>query len=135
MCSKQEHLQLRPPMNCAEFRDRFDGFDTGRTLTSFSDPNYSAWCEHFHDCQACGDWGLAARVRRWGHAPEAFPCIHMAYRALETCDQHEDRAECHDLFIEHAATSDAYYLIKGQVRLRIDFCPWCGVKLPEPRRE
>lgn len=119
-------------MDCAEFQALFPTYDTGKAPGGVTSPKFSDWCEHFHDCAACGDWALGERVKRWGHDPRCFPCIHMAYRALETCDQHPDRAECQDLFIEHDEARNTYYLIKGQVRMHIDYCPWCGTPLPRP---
>lgn len=117
-------------MDCAQFRALFAVYDTGKAPGGMSSPAYGAWCDHFHDCDACGEWGLAERVKRWGHDPARYPCVHMAYHALQTCDQHPDRAECHDLFVEHDVERDAYFLIKGQVRLPIRYCPWCGNQLP-----
>ncbi|MGQ0672035.1 MAG: DUF6980 family protein [Hyphomicrobium sp.] len=114
-------------MDCVEFKLRFDGYDTGRAGVTYGDPLHEAWCDHFHNCKACGDWALAKRVMRSGHDPTDYPCIHMAYHATQTCDQHPDRAECHDLFVERGERDGAFYLIKGQVRLKIQHCPWCGV--------
>lgn len=119
-------------MDCTKFRSLFEVYDTGGAPGGVTSAAFGEWCDHFHDCDACGDWALGERVKRWGHDPSGYPCIHMAYRSLETCDQHPDRAECQDLFVEHAPRTNSYYLIKGQVRLVIGFCPWCGVKLPAP---
>lgn len=55
----------------------------------------------------------------------------MAYQSPVICDQHPDRAECHDLLVEHHERTGSYHLLKGQVRLIIHYCPWRGVRLPQ----
>jgi hypothetical protein len=93
------------------------------------------WVEHFHACNSCSDAVLAYRVECLGINASDFACLHMAYRATPMCDQHPDRAECHDLAIGYNDKFDEYSIIKGHVSLTIAYCPWCGIKLPPSQRD
>lgn len=55
-----------------------------------------------------------------------------------TCEDHTDRHECPDCLIDYNSKFDEYGIIihdSGSSVLTIDFCPWCGSKLPESRRD
>jgi hypothetical protein len=119
-------------MDCNEFRKRFAEFDQAATLEIMQTDAHGAWADHFHECHACMDWGLGQRVLSWGNDPGEHPCVHMAYHALKTCPQHEDRAECPDLLITRDARDGTYRLIKPGSAMPITHCPWCGTRLPEP---
>ena len=56
----------------------------------------------------------------------------MDYDLNQSCDKHTDRGDCPDALI--AVVRGGYGLIVhdgGSSVIRIDFCPWCGSKLPE----
>jgi hypothetical protein len=59
--------------------------------------------------------------------------------ALEfECEQHVDRFECPDALISYYDRFDEYGLIVhdgGHSVIRISYCPWCGMELPESKRE
>ncbi|MGL4395155.1 MAG: DUF6980 family protein [Hyphomicrobium sp.] len=93
------------------------------------------WAEHLHACHACSDALLADRVRRLGVEIADYACVHMAYRATQTCDQHPDRSECSDLVIAYSPRFDEYAIIKNDVSLTIHYCPWCGIALPPSQRD
>ncbi len=97
--------------------------------------SYEVWVSHIHDCQSCNEAVLAHRVRQLGHDPVHYPCIHMAYYATQVCEQHPDRSECQDLIIEYKEKFDEYLFIKYQVKIAIQYCPWCGIKLPPSQRD
>lgn len=92
------------------------------------------WSAHLHECPSCSDALLTWRVQSWGIDASRYPCIHMAYRANQTCPMHENRDECPDLVIGYDEVIDEYSLIKDGVSLIIDYCPWCGAKLPPSQR-
>jgi hypothetical protein len=51
------------------------------------------------------------------------------------CDRHPDRFDCPDCLVAKSEISGAYGLIihdGGSSFVQIDFCPWCGTKLPDP---
>lgn len=96
--------------------------------------DFQTWVQHFHACASCSNAVLAYRLAQRGVDAADHPCLHMAYHATETCDQHPDRAECDDLVIGYNDRFDEYTIIKGQVALTIAYCPWCGVKLPPSQR-
>jgi hypothetical protein len=53
------------------------------------------------------------------------------------CGLHTDRYECPDALIEYLPQFDEYGIIVhdgGTSSILIQFCPWCGTKLPPSRR-
>ena len=61
----------------------------------------------------------------------------MAERVNHRCEQHPDVFDCSDNLIYHSAESGEYGLVihdGGSSYARIDYCPWCGAKLPESTR-
>jgi hypothetical protein len=55
------------------------------------------------------------------------------------CDQHPDPYDCPDNLVVYSAKFDEYGLIVhddgGHSYVTVQFCPWCGAKSPEPKRE
>jgi hypothetical protein len=54
------------------------------------------------------------------------------------CDQHPDPLDCADILIFHSEQLDEYGIIihdGGSSYSVIQYCPWCGIKLPESKRE
>jgi len=64
-------------------------------------------------------------------------CDEMARQADRRCDTHPDPFDCPDNPIFYAARFDEYGLIihdGGSSFVVIDYCPWCGARLPESGR-
>ncbi|SHN35013.1 hypothetical protein SAMN05443668_105336 [Cryptosporangium aurantiacum] len=62
----------------------------------------------------------------------------MAEQLAWECDQHDDPFECSDALIDYDLRFDEYGLIVhngGRSVLLIQFCPWCGTRLPDSCRE
>ncbi|MGW5361558.1 DUF6980 family protein [Actinopolymorpha pittospori] len=55
------------------------------------------------------------------------------------CDQHDDPYDCPDAFIDFEPRFQEYGLIVhdpgGHTYTCINFCPWCGQRLPESQRD
>ena len=54
------------------------------------------------------------------------------------CEQHPDPFDCPDHLVSFAAEFGEYKLIVhdgGSSGSVIKFCPWCGTRLPESRRD
>jgi hypothetical protein len=54
------------------------------------------------------------------------------------CSVHSNPFECPDVLIHYFAKFDEYGLIihdGGGTSITISFCPWCGTKLPEQKRD
>lgn len=54
------------------------------------------------------------------------------------CKQHTDRWDCPDALVSYSAKFDEYGLIVhdgGSSSISIDYCPWCGSKLPVSQRD
>ncbi|PWF64368.1 hypothetical protein CBX96_04235 [Shewanella sp. BC20] len=65
-------------------------------------------------------------------------CRDMEDAITLDCDQHIDVLECPDVLVSYIPKFDEYGLIihdGGSSSLEIRFCPWCGSKLPESKRE
>ena len=120
---------------CQDFARHIAHFEDTLRREPQEGVSYEDWCEHMHACEACSDALLAHRVRKWDVDPAAFPCVHMAYRATQTCPMHEEWSECPDLIISYDEVFDEYCLIKDGVSLAISYCPWCGTRLPASQRD
>jgi len=62
----------------------------------------------------------------------------MKAAAESTCDQHEDRWDCPDALISYSEKFDEYGIIVhdgGIAVCGIEYCPWCGTRLPESKRD
>lgn len=102
------------------------------------DPRRGEWTAHLHECRGCGDWYQAQQVRERGVDPARFACVHLAYRLTFKCSQHEDPWECPDHVIVYSDRFDEYGIPVrdgGNSRIRINFCPWCGLELPPSKRD
>lgn len=54
------------------------------------------------------------------------------------CDVHKDNYDCPDVLVSYISKFDEYGLIVhdgGSSSISIYFCPWCGTKLPESKRD
>lgn len=66
-------------------------------------------------------------------------CCETMSRAVATeCQQHPDRFDCPDALLHYSPKFDEYGIIVhdgGTASAGISFCPWCGTRLPESRRD
>ena len=65
-------------------------------------------------------------------------CERMEEHLKFDCSQHKDVFECPDALIYYSARFDEYGLIMhdgGTSYIIIEYCPWCGAKMPESRRD
>lgn len=54
------------------------------------------------------------------------------------CNQHENKFDCADAIIDYNPKFDEYGIIihdGGQSVSNISYCPYCGTKLPESKRD
>ena len=72
-------------------------------------------------------------------ASEWHCCNPMREPLTRVCEQHvANRFHCPDALIDYAPKFDEYSLIVhdgGSSLVPIAFCPWCGAKLPESKRD
>lgn len=62
----------------------------------------------------------------------------MDEQVNHTCPIHTNPFECPDHLIYYLAKFDEYSLIihdGGSSSVGIEYCPWCGTKLPESKRD
>ncbi|MGW7258388.1 DUF6980 family protein [Streptomyces sp. NPDC054834] len=65
-------------------------------------------------------------------------CEAMTRQVNWLCDQHPDPFDCPDALIGFTPKFQEYGLIihdGGTSSIGIDFCPWCGQRLPESQRD
>jgi hypothetical protein len=65
-------------------------------------------------------------------------CAAMTAALRFECAQHADPFECPDSLVVYNEVFDEYGLIVhdgGPSYVLIDFCPWCGMRLPESQRD
>ena len=65
-------------------------------------------------------------------------CDRMKEELERTCSHGHTREECPDVVIVYIAKFDEYGLPVrdgGSSKVSIQFCPWCGQRLPESKRD
>ncbi|WUD79063.1 hypothetical protein OG937_42950 [Streptomyces sp. NBC_00510] len=65
-------------------------------------------------------------------------CEAMTTHVNWHCDQHADAFDCPDALVGFTAKFQEYGLIihdGGSAVITIEFCPWCGQRLPECQRD
>jgi hypothetical protein len=65
-------------------------------------------------------------------------CDQMREKIEHRCAQHSDPKDCPDRLITYIAKFREYGLVVhdgGSASVRIDYCPWCGSKLPDSQRD
>lgn len=65
-------------------------------------------------------------------------CIIMSGQINYVCEKHDDPFDCPDYLIVYTSKFDEYGLIfhdGGSSFSEISFCPWCGSKLPDSKRD
>ncbi|MBK8474919.1 MAG: hypothetical protein IPL39_01045 [Opitutaceae bacterium] len=65
-------------------------------------------------------------------------CSTMKDAVESACEHHKDRWDCPDALVSYCAKFDEYGIIihdGGSAVSLITFCPWCGAKLPESKRD
>jgi hypothetical protein len=62
----------------------------------------------------------------------------MADHLGRSCELHTEPFDCPDCVIHYSPKFDEYGLVihdGGSSTLAISFCPWCGARLPESKRD
>jgi hypothetical protein len=70
--------------------------------------------------------------------PNEHCCDRMREEVEQTCDMHPDRFDCPEILVDYDAKLAEYGLMaRDETRsvVTIDYCPWCGAKLPESKRD
>ncbi|MEV6028376.1 hypothetical protein [Streptomyces sp. NPDC052036] len=65
-------------------------------------------------------------------------CAAMTEQVNRRCERHDDAFTCPDALILFTARFQEYGLVVhdgGTASIGIDFCPWCGQRLPESQRD
>ena len=65
-------------------------------------------------------------------------CEAMRYQLNLGCDQHPQQLDCADTLIYHSEELAKYGIIihdGGSAHSIIHYCPWCGTKLPDSKRQ
>lgn len=65
-----------------------------------------------------------------------YCCETMRQQVAHVCDQHPNRFDCGDCLVHYFPEYREYGLIihdGGSSVILIQYCPWCGSKLPDLR--
>ena len=126
-------------MNCETYRKLYPKFtDFPVPKEVWDTPECDDWNEHLHHCPSCSDWAMHQELAQRGVSADNFPCVHMAYYASHQCDEHPDPRECTKSVVLHIPKFDEYVISpRGSTGddITITHCPWCGITLPESRRD
>ena len=122
-------------MTCNEFLEKYDLYWNSGPVAGRYSPEQQEWFGHQQTCPACQEWTRAEYCRNAGVNPAHHCCLWMAYylaRPIETTHQGRNRV------IDWVSQWDEYFIpitYDGYRATRICFCPWCGRKLGESKRE
>jgi hypothetical protein len=118
-------------MNCDDYRNRyavFTSFPLARELSESDE--YEFWHTHGFECSLCQTWNLEQEVIKRGHNISDYPCIHIAYYSTMKCSEHQDAKECPDVTIVKVDNEYGMPVRDGgKSYIKIEYCPWCGIKL------
>ncbi len=127
-------------MDCKEYKRLYSEIYGVRGISqeeSVSD-KFIDWSEHSHECNSCSDWSTANAIRENGFNPDQYPCVHIGAHLAQTCDEHPDPHDCTRTLLGHSPKFDEYYIydrnMESPASYTINYCPWCGVKLPESKK-
>ena len=62
-------------------------------------------------------------------------CDKLREEVERRCEEHPDRFDCPDCLIDYSDRWRSYGIMihdGGSSSIAIQFCPWCGTRLPEP---
>ncbi len=123
-------------MTCDEFRADYPRFRFPGPASRLSEPGYAAWVGHLDGCRACGDWYQGEEVRARGVALERYPCVHLAYYTAVWFADRADAGTTQNVAIVYNPRFDEFGIhLYDRSVLGIRYCPWCGKKTPESRRD
>ncbi len=121
-------------MTCEEYRKAFATFTNTRPVNNRYSDEQMEWNRHRLECSSCTEWDRAQRCQRNGITPSNHCCLDMAYnisRPIEVPHQGPNRV------LDWYAPWDEYMIpvaYDGYSATIIAYCPWCGRKLPESKR-
>ncbi len=98
-----------------------------------SSKEYNDYLDAFHDNRECQDWELKRRVKNAGINYKKYCCIHMAYYLIEDKKSKKEEAINYDSVVMHTYGRKEFGIPihdGGTAFIRINYCPWCGEKLP-----
>jgi len=126
-------------MDCTKYKANYVAFTKLPLPREIAESaEWSDWMDHFHTCRDCFDWTLARRIEERGFDPEEFPCVHIGNQVTTICPDHPDPCDCPDILISYSPRFDEYSIAVrdgGTSAVVIRYCPWCGVRLPESKRQ
>lgn len=102
-------------------------------------PEYKEFLNAFHTIRECQIWELKKRIKQSGIDYKKYCCVDMAYRLVE-----DKRVKGKKDIINYDCVITYYRKENvcgipihdgGNSFIQINFCPWCGKKQPDPRRE
>ena len=67
-----------------------------------------------------------------------YCCEQMKYFIKQKCEKHDNMAECASTIMVYEERFDEYGIVihdSGTSYVQIAYCPWCGWKLPESKRD
>lgn len=74
----------------------------------------------------------------WANCMKGHCCEDMQREVERVCEQHPNRHDCPDCLVGYSPRFREYGLLVhdgGSSSVRIQFCPWCGTRLPESLRD
>ncbi len=109
----------------------------GLHYTDLSGPEFEEYQTALHEDMECFQWHLASILEERGFDSSNHCCLLMAYH-LSTPNTMPEGEDDSDIIVKYNEIFDEYGIPiydGGASVVQIDYCPWCGHKLPESKRD
>ena len=98
---------------------------------------YDEYMMALHNDKACLDWYLTSILieRKFDYTKHC--CLQMSFQ-ISTPNLMPDEEDDHDIIMKYHDVYDEYGIPiydGGSSVIQINYCPWCGSKLPESKRD
>ena len=100
-------------------------------------PEFKEYITAIHNDKVCGDWYLTSILieRQFDYTKHC--CLQMSFQ-ISSPDLMANGEDDHDKILKYHDMYDEYGIPiydGGSSVIQISYCPWCGSKLPESKRD
>jgi len=105
--------------------------------TETQTPEFNAYFDAYHNNKECSEWAMITLLAERHFEYKNHCCLEMAIQ-ISNPNTMPDGEDDHDIIMNYNEIFDEYGIPiydGGTSVIGIKFCPWCGSKLPESKRD
>jgi hypothetical protein len=125
-------------MNLEEFKLLYSKFNNGVLhAEDANSPEFDAYIDAYHNDRECSAWVMVTILNERQFEYQKHCCLEMAMQ-ISTPNTMPDGEDDHDIIMNYSEVFDEYGIPiydGGTSVMCIKFCPWCGTKLPDSKRD